>query len=154
MISLWIAFRDKEIPALPDSEKTGWDLLYSNEKPEKQYSNIISYKEAIEEYNTQRAFVYIEGLLNEANSRLTTLEPWKKHGQEKGLILANNDYANLGLAGLVYVYIATLMLSPFIPEATSKVMKAMGIKEGTKLDDPISIDLNTITKPEILFVKK
>jgi hypothetical protein len=33
-------------------------------------------------------------------------------------------------------------------------MKAMGIKEDTKLDDPILIDLNTITKPEILFVKK
>lgn len=54
----------------------------------------------------------------------------------------------------MYVYIATLMLSPFIPEATKKVMKAMGIKEGTTLDEPISIDLNTITKPDILFVKK
>ena len=55
---------------------------------------------------------------------------------------------------LVYVYNATLLLSPFIPEATAKVMKAMGIKEGTTLDDPMSIDLGTITKPEILFLKK
>jgi hypothetical protein len=33
-------------------------------------------------------------------------------------------------------------------------MKAMGIKGDVTLDDPISIDLNSITKPEILFVKK
>ena len=76
---------------------------------------------------------------------LNTTEPWKKSGEEKGKLLVE---------GIVYVYYATLLLSPFIPEATGKVMKAMGIKEDTKLDDPILIDLNTITKPEILFVKK
>lgn len=76
---------------------------------------------------------------------LNTTEPWKKEGEEKEAILIN---------GINYVYSATLLISPFIPEATSKVMKAMGIKEDTKLDDPISIDLSTITKPDILFVKK
>jgi len=90
-------------------------------------------------------FASIETLLNKVNHMLNTTEPWKKSGEEKGKLLVD---------GIVYVYYATLLLSPFIPEATSKVMKAMGIKEGTTLNDPISIDLNTITKPEILFVKK
>lgn len=90
-------------------------------------------------------FMHINALLNMANNMLNTTEPWKKSGEEKGKLLVE---------GIVYVYYATLLLSPFIPEATNKVMKAMGIKEDTKLDDPISIDLNTITKPEILFVKK
>ncbi len=90
-------------------------------------------------------FVDVDTILNMANAMLNTTEPWKKSGEEKGKLLVE---------GVVYVYYATLLLSPFIPEATSKVMKAMGIKQGTKLDDPISIDLNTITKPEILFVKK
>jgi methionyl-tRNA synthetase len=95
--------------------------------------------------NTSRMFVDVDTILNMANAMLNTTEPWKKSGEEKGKLLVE---------GVVYVYYATLLLSPFIPEATSKVMKAMGIKQGTKLDDPISIDLNTITKPEILFVKK
>ncbi len=76
---------------------------------------------------------------------LNTTEPWKKTGEEK---------TNILIEGIAYVYYITHMLSPFIPEATTKVMKAMGIKEGTKLNDPILIDLNAITKPEILFVKK
>lgn len=83
--------------------------------------------------------------MNEANAMLNSKEPWKMQGEEKGNVL---------LEGLSYVYYITLLLSPFIPEATKKVMEAMGIKEGVKLDDPISIDLNTLTKPEILFVKK
>ncbi len=33
-------------------------------------------------------------------------------------------------------------------------MKAMGINPNTTLDTPMNIDLNTITKPEILFEKK
>ncbi len=89
--------------------------------------------------------MWINNLLNEANLMLNTTEPWKKSGEEKGRLLVD---------GIVYVYYATLLLSPFIPEATKKVMQAMGIKEGATLNDPISIDLNTITKPEILFVKK
>lgn len=76
---------------------------------------------------------------------LNTTEPWKKEGEEKEAILVN---------GLNYIHSATLLLSPFIPDATTKVMKAMGIKEGTTLSDPISIDLNAITKPDILFEKK
>lgn len=51
---------------------------------------------------------------------LNTTEPWKKEGEEKEAILVN---------GLNYIYSATLLLSPFIPDATTKVMKAMGIKE-------------------------
>lgn len=97
------------------------------------------------EYSTQSAFAQIDALLNEANSMLNTTEPWKKSGEEKGKLL---------IAGIVYVYYATLLLSPFIPEATKKVMEAMGIKESITLDDPISVDLNAITKPDILFVKK
>ena len=79
------------------------------------------------------------------NVMLNTTEPWKKSGEEKGKILVE---------GLVYVYYATLLLSPFIPEATEKVMKAMGIDPSTTLDVPMNIDLNTITKPDILFEKK
>ncbi len=91
------------------------------------------------------AFTMIRNILKDGNNMLNTTEPWKKSGEEKGKLLVE---------GIVYVYYATLLLSPFIPEATKKVMEAMGIKEGTTLNDPISIDLNTITKPEILFVKK
>jgi methionyl-tRNA synthetase len=90
-------------------------------------------------------FAVIQELLNDANSLLNSTEPWKKQGEEKSNILID---------GIAYVYYISRMFSPFIPEATSKVLKAMGIKEDTKLDDPISIDLNTITKPEILFMKK
>lgn len=90
-------------------------------------------------------FAVIQELLNDANIMLNTTEPWKKQGEEKSNIL---------IEGIAYVYYITRMFSPFIPEATAKVMKAMGIQEDIKLDDPISIDLNTITKPEILFVKK
>ena len=106
---------------------------------------VSAYKIALDTYNTQSLYAVINDLINEVNSMLNTTEPWKKSGEEKGKILVD---------GIFYVYYATLLLSPFIPEATSKVMKAMGIKEDTKLDDPIDIDLNTITKPEILFVKK
>lgn len=52
------------------------------------------------------------------------------------------------------MYYTTLLLSPFIPDATSKVMKALGINSNVILNDPVSIDLATITKPEILFEKK
>jgi methionyl-tRNA synthetase len=104
------------------------------------------YKETLKKWiNVSLMFTHVSTLLNMANSMLNTTEPWKKSGEEKGKILAD---------GIVYVYYATLMLSPFIPEATSKVMKAMGIKEWTTLDEPISIDLNAITKPDILFEKK
>lgn len=87
----------------------------------------------------------IRKLLDEVNNMLNTTEPWKKSGEEKGKILVE---------GIIYVYYATLLFSPFIPEATKKVMKAMGIKEGTTLDAPLEIDLAAITKPDILFVKK
>ena len=84
------------------------------------------------EYNTQLVFSWVDKVLNEANQMLNTTEPWKKTGTEKG---------NLLVQGIVYVYYATLLLSPFIPTATQKVMQTMGIKEGTTLNDPISIDL-------------
>jgi len=104
-----------------------------------------AYKINMQTSDIKMAFAQEMTVLYEANNMLNTTEPWKKSGEEKGKLLVE---------GIVYVYYATLLLSPFIPEATGKVMKAMGIKEETKLDDPISIDLNTITKPEILFVKK
>lgn len=103
------------------------------------------YETCMREYNTQFAFAQIATLLNEANSMLNTTEPWKKSGEEKGKILVE---------GIIYVYYATLLLSPFIPEATKKVMKAMGMKEGTTLYTPLKIDLLAVTKPDILFVKK
>ncbi|MBP7806722.1 methionine--tRNA ligase [Candidatus Gracilibacteria bacterium] len=135
VLSLWIAHRDKGeiIPQIPKASPEILDV-------------VNDYKNMLEKWiNTSRMFVDVDTILNMANAMLNTTEPWKKSGEEKGKLLVE---------GVVYVYYATLLLSPFIPEATSKVMKAMGIKQGTKLDDPISIDLNTITKPEILFVKK
>jgi len=144
ILSLWIAFRDKEIPTLSYS-KVGWDELIGMKTNEEIYPGIKAYKESIKTYNIQRAFTQIESLLSEANSRLTSLEPWKKTGKEKGDIL---------LQGLPYIYLATLLLFPFIPEATEKVMKAMGIHPDTTLDTPMNINLNTISKPDILFEKK
>lgn len=140
VISLWVAFREKEL----------WDLKFWDEIITKWENETLSsikknYKDAVSKYDTQKVFSQIDYMLNEANGMLNRLEPWKKSWMEKGDIL---------VMWLVYVYNITLLLSPFIPEATAKVMKAMGIKEGTTLDDPIAIDLNTITKPEILFVKK
>jgi methionyl-tRNA synthetase len=108
-------------------------------------SIVEQYKEALEIYDTQRVFALVRDLLDEANGMLNTTEPWKKSGEEKGKLLVD---------GIIYVYYATLLFSPFIPEATVKVMQTMGIKEGTTLNSTISIDLNTITKPNILFVKK
>lgn len=90
-------------------------------------------------------FAVIQELLNDANYMLNSTEPWKKQGEDK---------SNNLIEGISYVYYITRMFSPFIPEATSKVLEAMGIKENVELDDPITIDLNVITKPEILFVKK
>ena len=55
------------------------------------------------------------------------------HGKNQG------EKGKLLVEGIVYVYYAT-SFSPLVPEATNKVMKAMGIKEDTKLDDPISIE--------------
>lgn len=139
VLSLWIVYRDKE---LSDREQS-WQAEIDSVKD--IYPGVKNYSKSFKAYNTQSAFTQIDNILNEANIKLNNKEPWKKTGEEKGRLLVE---------GIVYVYYATLLLSPFIPEATGKVMKAMGIKEGTKLDDPISIDLNTITKPEILFVKK
>ncbi len=144
MISLWVAFRDKEIELLPDWEK-GWDEVVITTSNQEVISLIVPYLWAMKKYDTLRAFSQIEYLLNEMNWRLNKFEPWKKSGAEKGNIL---------IMGLVYVYYSTLLLSPFIPEATGKVMKAMGIDSKTTLDTPMNIDLNTITKPEILFEKK
>lgn len=135
VLSLWIAYRDKNegsIPALPELKKTFTD-------------NLSHYKFSMSAFDTQMGFASLRRILDEVNNMLNTTEPWKKSGEEKGKLLVE---------GIVYVYYATLLLSPFIPEATSKVMKAMGIKDGTTLDDSISIDLNTITKLDILFVKK
>ncbi len=87
----------------------------------------------------------IKDLLGLANNMLNTTEPWKKSGGEKEEILVN---------GLFYVYYETLILSPFIPEATGKVMKAMGINPKATLHTPITMNLDAITKPEILFEKK
>ncbi len=134
VLSLWIAYRDwgGETPEIPETTEVTKSVLQI-------------YETCMREYSTQSAFAQIDALLNEANSMLNTTEPWKKSGEEKGKLL---------IAGIVYVYYATLLLSPFIPEATKKVMEAMGIKESITLDDPISVDLNAITKPDILFVKK
>ncbi|MFA6080025.1 MAG: methionine--tRNA ligase [Candidatus Gracilibacteria bacterium] len=145
ILSLWTNFRDNEIPTLTELEGKGWDILENQPSFEETYKGGIEYKNAIAEYDTRKAFMCIEGILNEANARINRLEPWKKSGEEKGKIL---------VTGLVYVYYTTLLLSPFIPEATGKVMKAMGINPNTTLDTPMNIDLNTITKPEILFEKK
>lgn len=135
VISLWIAHRDKEpTPASLERKGIGGLKIFSTR-----------YLDALKTNNTQWMFAVIQELLNDANIMLNTTEPWKKQGEEKSNILID---------WISYVYYITHMLSPFIPKATSKVMKAMGIKEGTTLDDPISIDLNTITKPEILFEKK
>lgn len=135
VISLWIAYRDANevISEIPQME---WD-----------FSSVLqAYKEALLNFfQTQMMFAHVDTLLNMANQMLNTTEPWKKSGDEKGKILVE---------WIVYIYYATLLLSPFIPEATGKVMEAMGIKEGTTLDAPIDIDLKTITKPDILFEKK
>jgi methionyl-tRNA synthetase len=135
VLSLWIAHRDKgeTVPVIPETSPAILDI-------------VNDYKNMLRKWiNTSRMFIDVDTILNMANNMLNTTEPWKKSGEEKGKLLVD---------GIVYVFYATLLLSPFIPEATGKVMNAMGIKEDTKLDDPISIDLNTITKPEILFVKK
>lgn len=132
VISLWIAYRESD-------SNTSKNTLH--ELP----TYVQEYNVWLREYNTQAIFGVVRKLLDEANNMLNTTEPWKKSGEEKGTILVE---------GIVYVYYATLMLSPFIPEATGKVMKALGIKEWTTLDEPISIDLNAITKPDILFEKK
>lgn len=132
VISLWVAYRESDSNT---SKNTLHELpTYAQE-----------YNVWLREYNTQAIFGVVRKLLDEANNMLNTTEPWKKTGEEKGTILVE---------GIVYVYYATLLLSPFIPEATSKVMKALGIKEWTTLNEPISIDLNAITKPDILFEKK
>ncbi len=134
VLSLWIAHRDKGevIPRIPEATETVQHILKA-------------YKINMQVSDVKMAFAQAMTVLHEANNMLNTTEPWKKTGEEKGKLLVE---------GIVYVYYATLLLSPFIPEATNKVMKAMGIKPGTTLDAPISIDLNTITKPDILFVKK
>lgn len=134
VLSLWIAHRDKGevIPEIPEATETVQHI-------------VKAYKINMQDFDVKMCFAQINTVLNEANVMLNTTEPWKKSGEEKGKLLVE---------GIVYVYYATLMLFPFIPEATKKVMQAMGIKEGTTLDNPISIDLNTITKPDILFVKK
>lgn len=137
VISLWITYRDKNEGPIPELAKPSEFTL----------GTIEAYKDMLKKWiNTGAMFsTGITTILNLANNMLNTTEPWKKTGEEKGTILVE---------GIVYVYYATLLLSPFIPEATSKVMKALGIKEWTTLDEPISIDLNAITKPEILFEKK
>lgn len=111
VISLWIAYREKAEGAIPEIIQ-----------PEGGFISVLTaYKEALSPWlQTQMMFAHINTLLNMANNMLNTTEPWKKSGEEKGKILVE---------GIVFVYYATLMLSPFIPGATSKVMKAMGIKE-------------------------
>lgn len=135
VLSLWIAHRDKgeTIPEIPEISPGILDVV-------NDYKNMLG-----KWINTSRMFIDVDTILNMANTMLNTTEPWKKSGEEKGKLLVE---------GIVYVYYVTLLLFPFIPEATAKVMKAMGIKEDIKLDDPISIDLSAITKPDILFVKK
>jgi len=135
VISLWIAYREsgEEVINIPEPTETTKVIL-------ENYRNILK-----KELDTKFCFSLVATLLNEANLMLNTTEPWKKSGEEKGKILAE---------GLVHIYYATLLLSPFIPEATGKVMKAMGINPEITLDTPMNIDLNTITKPEILFEKK
>lgn len=105
VLSLWIAYRDAdgEIPEMPDLTDTGKSILEG-------------YKVNIKNFDTKMSFSEAATLLHEANLMLNTEEPWKKSGIEKG---------NLLVQGVVYVYYATLLLSPFIPTATAKVMKAM-----------------------------
>lgn len=134
VISLWIAYRDSHIEDISAAlwidgiEKILW-----------------LYKKSFLEYNTMFAVSQIKNFLGLANNMLNTTEPWKKSWVEKGEILIN---------ALYYVYYATLLLSPFIPEATDKVKKAIGIAPDVTLDAPININLQLITKPEILFEKK
>jgi methionyl-tRNA synthetase len=135
VLSLWIAHREKEpTPASLERKGIGGLKIYSTK-----------YWDALNHNNTQWMFSVIQELLNDANSMLNTTEPWKKQGEDK---------SNTLLEGVAYVYYITHMFSAFIPEATGKVMKALGVKEWTTLDEPISIDLNSITKPDILFEKK
>lgn len=134
VLSLWIAYRE-------NGEKTS----ITPKTIDTVTSIIGQYKEALKELDIQRVFAIISDLLNEVNGMLNTTEPWKKSGEEKGEILVE---------GIAYVYYATLLLSPFIPTATAKVMQAMGIDPATTLGDPLKIDLNAITKPAILFEKK
>ncbi len=150
VLSLWISFQKKEFEILKQDKyvnELNWFMI-------DQWKSILSYldggkihdfEQAIFSCNTQQAFSAIRSLLDEVNNFLNWNEPWKIPSPKNWAVLVRS---------LAYVYYTTLMLSPFIPEATSKVMHAMEIKRGTTLDDPISIDLNRITKPEILFVKK
>jgi len=142
VISLWIAYRESGCENV---------VFYTENKSIP--TNIAKYRSAIKELDTQKVFSVIRDLLNEANSFLNLNEPWKKSWTEKW---------NLLLEWLRYLHHITLLLSPFIPKATGKVMKAMGINLGTTLeaipyiDSPgIEIDkLFPITKPDILFEKK
>ncbi len=134
VLSLWINYRDKNEWTIP--EIVGW---------EKIHEHLENYKKALLENNTMDMFESIRTLLDEVNTMLNTTEPWKKSWDEKGQILVE---------GIIYVYYITLLFSPFIPDATSKVIKALGIDSDVTLYDPVSIDLATITKPEILFEKK
>ncbi len=153
VISLWIGFREKEAPLLPAWENW-WDEVITEDSNEKILPLIVSYSKAIKNYDTQKAFAEINSLLDEVNGRLNRLEPWKKSGLEKGNIL---------VMALVYTYYITLLLSPFVPEATKKVMKAMWIDSKVTLNTTLYLDLNaitnpetlaSITKPDILFEKK
>ncbi len=169
---LWITYRDKEITQAeklelrtlkkyPDKIDITWSdnlqtkLNKISQHPEMRSQRNIdhhldeeiwfSYISWMKKYNTQECLNSVRELLEYANNMLTEKEPWKKSWAEKEAILK---------AWLRYIYYTTLLLSPFIPEATGKVMKAMGIDPNTTLDTPMNIDLNTITKPEILFEKK
>jgi len=143
VLALWIGYRDAGEP-MPDYGKI-LEIVTGEWTMSKLQDILQDYKAAIKKLDTNSAVTFAGVLPLEINQKLTITEPWKKSWIEKGHILVE---------ALIKIWYATLLLSPFIPEATGKIMKAMGINPNTTLDTPMNIDLNTITKPEILFEKK
>ena len=95
---------------------------------EQYFGNIAAvkdYTEAMERFEYRRALGIVMELVGRVNGFLTEREPWKLARQPKSSALAIK-YIFIALAGVLS---ATVMLHPFVPAATIRVLDYFGLTE-------------------------
>ena len=106
--------------------------------------SIEKIKKLMEKYELHTALAEVWKYVNDINKYLNEKKPWEQEKNRETIIYTTLDS----------IRIISILLSPFIPETTEKINKALGIKLGTLKDcEPNLLKQGKIKKPEILFKK-
>lgn len=134
------------VPELPVSELSEVDIEFRN-LVKSSYSQVIALLEA---YQFKAALEKIMDLCRAGNKYVDVKEPWKTRKTDLAL-----TQITLGVA-LEAIYGIGVMLEPFMPDTSKKILDIFGKKTGELVwSDSLefSVDGITLNEPVILFEK-